>query len=709
MILTPNISGYLLSAGSGNFNFNIDASGVPTPASVQVNVGASTHTFLLSADNDIAISIPDATSGYDQLVTIPVNVGDTTNHNIVSAEVFICYDGDLLTPTGVDITGTLLTPNWSIETNIEDGGQIDTYKIAMATDDDVLAGAGTLINVVFQVANVRVPAFSDLVLKHVLLNDGTPTTTPTDGSLTIVGADGTITSLPATIIPRETVTVTVVDDDLDLDGTAGTDNVVVSIDNSDNGDTINLTLNEDGTTAGTFSATYDTEYGPSAIVDALLQADAGDALSATYSDALDAAGAGPTNRTATTNVIGGADGTVEVTIVSQPGDPLYLQVTDSDLNTSVSSAQTVSVTVDNPNTSAFNVVLTEVDLDDDVFFGSLPTVPGASTGTELGTAEDDVVTVTYDDVVTLVGDQQDRTDINDVIFPWGDADDNDVLQAFDAAKILVYVINGSPIDVEASNVDIQPLTSGINPFDASLVLQKRVGLIATFPVQDPASENHPQGTPSPKLVPQLRSLSLVAGDGYLSVHAFERGDLLSGDLTLQGITGRVEMNAELAHYLSASRATDDGIRIVFASAEAVSGPGELFRVYGMTPDSIKLTDAVFNNGDITGTASSLTSQVTPQAFALHANMPNPFNPETTLRFDLPARVGVELAVYDVLGQKVRTLVAGEMPPGTHRIAWDGRDDAGRAMASGMYLYRLQTEAGNGAGGFTQVRRMLLLK
>ena len=686
----------------------IDALTVTWPSGIVqiLNNVATNQVLSLIEVSTIDVSIPDLTSPYAQQVIVPVQLSETSGTGIVSAEIFLCYDGDLLTPLSTDLTGTLAASGWSIQSNIEEGGPIDTYKIAMATDDDVLFGAGTLVNITFQVADVRVPSTSALQLKHVLFNDGTPPNLATDGSLTILGTDGTIASLPATIIPRETVTVTVLDADLDTDGNPGTNTVVVTITNTNNTDTINLTLNEDGAIAGTFSSTYDTEYGAAATTgDLLIQADAGDPIVATYADALDGAGAGPTNRTATTNVIGGADGSVEITIVSQPGDPLYIQVTDADLNTNTGSAQTASVTVENNTTNdVFIVVLTEADDNDEVFFGSLPTTTGASTGTELGTAEDDLVTVTYDDVVTTVGDQQDRTDVNDVIFPWGDADDNDVLQAFDAAKILVHVLNSSPIDEQASNVDIQPITSQINPFDASLVLQKRVGLIATFPVQDPASENHPQGTPaSPKLVPQTLSLSLVAGEGYLSVHAIERGDLLSGDLTIEGISGRIEMGTELANYLSASRTTNDGIRIVFAGAEPTTGPGELFRIYGMAPGTIELTDAVFNNGNITGTASSLTSMVTPTTFALHPNVPNPFNPETTLRFELPHAAEVKLEIFDAIGQKVRTLVSGALQAGTHSAIWHGRSDAGVQVGNGVYFYRIEADE------FTQMRRMLLLK
>ena len=656
-------------------------------------------------EGGIDVSIPDVQSSYATTIQIPVQVTDTSGKGIVAAEIFIAYDGDLITAFSAGLTGTLAENGWSIQTNIVQGNgtNIDSIKIAMATDNDVLVGAGTLVNLDFQVADIRIPSSTPLTLSHVLFNDGTPTNATTDGSLTIIGTTGTITSLPATIIPRETVTVTVVDIDLDTDGAPSTDNVVVTIVNTLNNDSFNLPLSE-GAIAGTFSGTYDTEYGSTADGNLPIQATAGDAIVATYSDALDGAGAGPSNRTATTNVIGGADGTVEITLVSQPGDPLYIQVTDADLNTSTSSAQTASVTVKNTTTNdIFIVVLDEADDNDDVFFGSLPTTAGASTSTDLGTVEDDIVTVTYDDVVTLDGNQLDRTDDNDVIFPWGDADDNDVLQAFDAAKILLHVLLSVVIDEKASNVDDETITSGINPFDASLVLQKRVGLIATFPVQDPTSENHPQGTASPKLMPDQRTLSLVMGEGYLSLYADDRSKLLAGDLTLTGINGRVEIGAELADYLSASTTTNDGLRIVFAGAEAVIGPGELLRVYGVRPTTAALVRATFNNGEITGTASGLTSLATPNAFALHPNMPNPFNPETTIRFELPQTATIQLDVFDILGQKVRTLVAGSLQAGTHSAVWDGRNDAGAQVGNGVYLYRIETD------GFTQMRRMLLLK
>ena len=95
----------------------------------------------------------------------------------------------------------------------------------------------------------------------------------------------------------------------------------------------------------------------------------------------------------------------------------------------------------------------------------------------------------------------------------------------------------------------------------------------------------------------------------------------------------------------------------------------------------------------------------PAAFSLHANYPNPFNPSTTITYDLPQHTDVELSVYDVAGRLVRTLLhQQEQAAGTYALTWDGRNDAGQTVASGMYLYRISTSA-----GFNETRRMVLIK
>lgn len=94
-------------------------------------------------------------------------------------------------------------------------------------------------------------------------------------------------------------------------------------------------------------------------------------------------------------------------------------------------------------------------------------------------------------------------------------------------------------------------------------------------------------------------------------------------------------------------------------------------------------------GDPSGSLSAVGDAV-PHGLTLSQNYPNPFNPATTISFALPARGTVNLAVYDLAGRLVRTLVNDVLAAGPHAILWDGQDQTGRMAASGIYLYRLAT-------------------
>ncbi|MGD8921673.1 MAG: NosD domain-containing protein [Candidatus Zixiibacteriota bacterium] len=93
----------------------------------------------------------------------------------------------------------------------------------------------------------------------------------------------------------------------------------------------------------------------------------------------------------------------------------------------------------------------------------------------------------------------------------------------------------------------------------------------------------------------------------------------------------------------------------------------------------------------------------PQDFQLAQNYPNPFNPVTAIEFTLPVRSHVQLTIYNVLGRSVRTVIDRELPAGGHRVVWDGKDDDGRSVATGVYLYRLTD------GSYSATRKMLLIK
>ena len=90
-------------------------------------------------------------------------------------------------------------------------------------------------------------------------------------------------------------------------------------------------------------------------------------------------------------------------------------------------------------------------------------------------------------------------------------------------------------------------------------------------------------------------------------------------------------------------------------------------------------------------------------FKLHQNYPNPFNPTTVIYYDLPHPTKVEINVYNILGQKIETLMNGFQPKGKHSVTWDGKDLKGRTVASGIYFYKIV------AGDYTCVRKMIMLK
>jgi hypothetical protein len=98
----------------------------------------------------------------------------------------------------------------------------------------------------------------------------------------------------------------------------------------------------------------------------------------------------------------------------------------------------------------------------------------------------------------------------------------------------------------------------------------------------------------------------------------------------------------------------------------------------------------------------------PEDFVLGQNFPNPLrasaiNPATVISYGLPRQSEVALTVFNLVGQKVRTLVNGKITAGRHTVSWDGTDEAGRSLASGVYIYRLE------AAGSVHHRRMILLQ
>jgi hypothetical protein len=120
-----------------------------------------------------------------------------------------------------------------------------------------------------------------------------------------------------------------------------------------------------------------------------------------------------------------------------------------------------------------------------------------------------------------------------------------------------------------------------------------------------------------------------------------------------------------------------------------------------TVNSVSNTVTILRNGPLG--AVDVDEPAPPVAPVLHANRPNPFHPATEIAFTLPSPATVEIAVFDVRGRLVRRLLEGERGPGEHHVLWNGRDEAGREAAGGVYICRMT------AGATVESMRMVLMR
>ena len=136
------------------------------------------------------------------------------------------------------------------------------------------------------------------------------------------------------------------------------------------------------------------------------------------------------------------------------------------------------------------------------------------------------------------------------------------------------------------------------------------------------------------------------------------------------------------------------INLLFEELKAVTPSTSDFKFVDVTIDD--------KNATVTVVEKDLPNEI-PTDWQLCQNHPNPFNPETSIRYQVPKIALVKIEVFNLLGQRIKTLVNEEKSPGTYQVIWSGLDDQGKSVVSGIYLYRMQTQS------FNQMKRMILLR
>jgi flagellar hook capping protein FlgD len=198
----------------------------------------------------------------------------------------------------------------------------------------------------------------------------------------------------------------------------------------------------------------------------------------------------------------------------------------------------------------------------------------------------------------------------------------------------------------------------------------------------------------------------------ISSHSFTKVELANGSVVFS-VTGAT---TGATYIISAQYSVKSMVGSTFTGAAPDVSYGFSTNINGGAPFGI---DALLMKSGCTGgstvgqtlqDANGEESSVSaiPTEYALHENYPNPFNPTTLIKYDLPEASTVTLSVFNILGEKVATLVDGEVAAGYQTVEWNAGNSSGVSVPSGIYLYRLQVTSLNGRE-FHEVRKMVLMK
>jgi hypothetical protein len=197
---------------------------------------------------------------------------------------------------------------------------------------------------------------------------------------------------------------------------------------------------------------------------------------------------------------------------------------------------------------------------------------------------------------------------------------------------------------------------------------------------------------------------------FIAFHSNDNGTWASGwaidNVELEAAAGGAEWLSLSADYGELDPSEADEIMVTMnaegmeegtydAEIRVYTGFGEHFIAVQMTVD------------DGVGVADG---KAIPDVFALHQNFPNPFNPLTALPYDVPEIANIKIDIYNLLGQKVRSLVTGEHEPGFYRAIWNGKNDQGALVTTGVYIYQITAQSNaTGEVAFTKTRKLVLMK
>ena len=213
------------------------------------------------------------------------------------------------------------------------------------------------------------------------------------------------------------------------------------------------------------------------------------------------------------------------------------------------------------------------------------------------------------------------------------------------------------------------------------------------------------------------SYELLTGTEYGKVVCYS-GGLNAVPVELISFTGSAQGNSVNLHWITATQLNNKGFEIErktgnesYRQISFVKGEGTTSekKSYSYTDKGLKEGEYTYRlkqidlDGSVHYSNEINVTVAVPAEFSLSQNYPNPFNPATTISFSLPQKSPVKLVVYDILGKEVKTLINSEKDAGSYDVQWNGTNNNGQTVSTGIYIYRIK------AGDFVREKKMILMK
>jgi len=292
---------------------------------------------------------------------------------------------------------------------------------------------------------------------------------------------------------------------------------------------------------------------------------------------------------------------------------------------------------------------------------------------------------------------------------YGDVDDNLAIQAYDAALTMQYSVMMDPlplvdprpwVDWRKQRADVSG-DGNIYAYDASLILQRVVGIIDSFPAE------------LGRLAAPESTVEIAFYNNQLILSSPDYSSLYGLNLTIPNPNGLAFGSVQLADAFQDAMlnqySVDNTWYLAIANITPPQGSGTICIIPLIIETETQLTLTMVVNEssqDCTIDCLPLAQPENPVVSInyLAPNSPNPFNPSTTIYYGLKEPAQVELAIYNIKGQKVKTLVSGAQQAGSHSVIWFGKDDHGAPVGTGIYFSRIRI--GN---NWTKTQKMMLMK